>query len=198
MLLDLIELASNRTLAHDQAAQDRLARLIGKTMVLTVKPMQQSLAVTPQQEGVEFAVEIPETVDVKLSATLGALIKISRDGLENAELSPGELEIEGDPIIGQRFALLIAELDIDWESLLTEQVGAAPSKLILYAAEQARDFATTTREHLKIIVSRLLKDELKLVADGREVEAVLDEIDQLRGKTDRLDARLRRLVSQAG
>lgn len=193
MLLDLVELFSNRTLAYDGATQERLERLQGKTMVLTIKPIDQSLAVTPRKEGLEFSQDIPANIDVTLRATLGALLKISRDGFENAELEPGELEIEGDPIIGQRFAMILAELDIDWDSLLREQFGDAPAQVIEFAAGQARDFASTTRDHLKIIAKRILKDDLALVADKKEVDQVLDGIDDLRADSDRLLTRVERL-----
>ena len=185
MLLDLVELFSNRTLAYDRATQARLKRLQGKTMVLTIKPIDQSLAVTPQHEGLEFSQNIPAKIDVTLRATLGALLKISRDGFENAEFEPGELEIEGDPIVGQRFAMILAELDIDWDALLRQQFGDAPAQVIQFAAGQAIDFASTTRDHLKIIAKRILKDDLALVADKQEVDQVLDGIDDLRADSDR-------------
>ena len=104
MLLDLLELASNRTLDYDPATRERLAKLQGKTMVLTIKPMNQSLAVTPQKEGLEFDRQLPERADVTLRVTLNALVKIGREGIDDAELEAGDMEMEGDPIVGQRFA----------------------------------------------------------------------------------------------
>ena len=38
MLLDLFELASNKTLEHDPQTLARLAKLQGKTMTLKIKP----------------------------------------------------------------------------------------------------------------------------------------------------------------
>ena len=193
MLLDLLELASNRTLAYDVGTRERLERLQGKSMVLTVKPMNQSLAITPQKEGLEFSRELPEHVDVTLRATLNALIKISRDGMDRAELEPGELEIEGDPIIGQRFAKVIAELDIDWNELLMDQVGDAPAQFIQMAAGRAFEFASTTRDHLKHVAKRLLTDDFDLVVNAEEVNTLLDQIDDVRADVDRLSIRLNRL-----
>ena len=137
MLLDLLELASNKTLEHDPQTLERLAKLQGKTMTLNIKTIGQSFSVTPQREGLEFSNTLPEKVDVTLSVTLSAMIKISRDGLEDAELEQGELEIVGDPIIGQRFAQVIAKLDIDWHGLLAEHIGESPAKAVSFAAGQA-------------------------------------------------------------
>ena len=82
MLIDLIELASNKTLEHDPQTLERLEKLQGKTMTLNIKSIDQSLSITPYKEGLEFSQIAPEHVDVTLSTTFGAMVKISRDGME--------------------------------------------------------------------------------------------------------------------
>lgn len=196
MLLELFELASNKTLEHDPATQARLEKLQGKTMALHIKPINQSLAVTPHPSGLEFSNTIPESVDVTLSATLGAMIKITRDGMENAELEPGELEINGDPIVGQRFAQIMSELNIDWHSLLAEQIGDGPAHVVTTAAEQAKDIAKNSQSHLKQLFSKFIKDDMNVVVDKDEVNAFLDDVDTLRADADRLITRIKRLQTK--
>lgn len=196
MLLDLLELASNKTLEHDPQTLARLVKLQGKTMTLHIKTVEQSLSITPHPQGLEFSNQVPDQVDVTLSATLGALIKISRDGMEEAELETGELEIQGDPIIGQRFAQIIADLNIDWESLLSEQIGEAPAKLVTLSAQQARELAKESQSQFKRILTRLLTDELELVAEKADVETFLDAVDDLRADADRLMSRIQRLQNR--
>jgi len=193
MLLDLLELASNKTLEHDPETVERLKRLQGKTMTLNIKSIGQSISVTPFPEGLEFSHDAPDQVDVTLSATLGAMIKISRDGMDNAELEPGELEIAGDPIVGQRFAAVISQLNINWEALLAEQIGESPAKVVTYAAGQAKEFADESRNKFKEFISALIKEDMQLVADKQEVEDYLDSVDTIRADVDRLSARLERI-----
>lgn len=196
MLIDLLELASNKTLEYDPQTQARLQKLQGKTMTLNVTSIGQSLSITPYPEGLEFSQQVPEQVDVTLNASLGALVKISKDGMENAELEPGELDIAGDPIIGQRFAQLISDLNIDWQGLLAEQIGDSPAKMVSFAAVQAKSVASDAHLKLKELVNTLIKDDLQVVADKSAVDEFLDEVDTLRADTDRLDARLQRLQSK--
>lgn len=193
MLLDLLELASNKTLEHDPNTLARLEKLQGKTMTLHIKPVNQSLSITPRPQGLEFSHTIPERVDVTLSATIGAMIKISRDGMENADLQPGELEIQGDPIIGQRFAQVITGLNIDWQSLLAEQLGDGPAQIMSVAGNQAKEFAQTSQTHLKSALSKFIKEDMNIVVDKAEVESFLDDVDTLRADADRLIARIKRL-----
>ena len=197
MLIDLLELASNKTLEHDPQTQVRLQKLQGKTMTLNVTTIAQSLSVTPHAEGLEFSQNPPEHVDVTLSATLGAMIKISKDGMDNAELEAGELEIAGDPIVGQRFAQLISELNIDWEDLLAEQIGDSPAKAVTFAASQAKSLANEAKVKFKDFVNTVIKDDMQVVADKNEVDIFLDDVDTLRADTDRLSARLQRLQTES-
>ena len=197
MLLDLLELASNKALEYDPKTQQRLVKLQGKTMTLNIKSIDQSLSITPYQEGLEFTQEVPDKVDVTLSATLGAMIKISRDGMDKAELNAGELEIAGDPIVGQRFAQVISELDIAWEALLAEQIGESPAKALGFAAGQAKSFADESRDKAKEFLNSVIKDDMALVADKAEVEAYLDDVDTIRADVDRLGARLERLRAKS-
>jgi len=196
MLLNLLEIASNKTLQHDPQTRARLAKLQGKTMALKLKPIQQSISVTPHSEGLEFSAERLQNVDVTLTTTLGAMIKISRDGLENADLNPGELEIAGDPIVGQRFAQAIADLNVDWQGLLSEHLGESPARAVTMVASQAKTFASESSDKVKEMVKQLVTDELELVAQKPSVESFLDDVDTIRADADRLIARIKRLQTK--
>lgn len=196
MLFSLLELASNKALEYDSASTARLAKLQGRTMTLHVKKLDQSITVTPTTEGLEFSHQTPDEVDVTLSTTLSAMIKISRDGLENAELESGELEMSGDPIVGQRFAQVMADLNIDWETMLAEKIGDAPASTITMVASQAKEFAQESRGKLHEFVGQLIRDDLQVVAGKANVDGFLDDVDDLRADVDRLAARLERLLAK--
>ena len=195
MLLDLLEIASNKTLEHDPKTRARLERLQGKTMTLRIKPIDKAFSVTPYPEGLEFSAATSENSDVVLTATIGAMVKISRDGMDNAELEPGELEISGDPIVGQRFAQVISGLEINWQDLLTEQFGESPARIISFAAGHAKGLAEESRDQLKNFFSDLITEDLGVTASQQAVDSFLDNVDTLRADADRLFARIKRLQS---
>ena len=194
MIFELLELAGNKALEYDPESQRRLAKLQGKSMRLHLRPMDQNITLTPQAHGLELSSSDLGEVDVTLSTTLTAMIKITRDGIEDADLEPGELEMRGDPIIGQRFAQVISDLNIDWEQLLSEQIGHAPAKAVTMVAKQTRSFAEESRDKIKELVSVMVKDELNLAPDKIEVDKFLDDVDDLRANVDRLKARVDSLL----
>jgi len=193
MLLHLLELASNKTLAHDSETLGRLAKLQGKTMTLIVKPLDQSVTITPRAEGLEFSSNDKVESDVTLTATPNALVKIARSGMEDANLAPGELEMSGDPIVGQRFAQVIAQLDIDWQTLLSEELGESQARFVTFAASQAKNFADDSRHKFKDFVNQLVTDDMGIVADKQSVDSFLDGVDTVRANADRLMIRIKRL-----
>jgi len=187
MLLHLLELASNKTLAHDSETLGRLAKLQGKTMTLIVKPLDQSVTITPRAEGLEFSSNDKVVSDVTLT------VKIARSGMEDANLAPGELEMSGDPIVGQRFAQVIAQLDIDWQTLLSEELGESQARFVTFAASQAKNFADDSRHKFKDFVNQLVTDDMGIVADKQSVDSFLDGVDTVRANADRLMIRIKRL-----
>jgi len=192
MLIDLLELASNNALEYDPAAKARLLKLQGKTMTLEIRPLGQKVSISPQPQGLEFSTDDSET-DVTLSATIGALIKIGRDGLDDAELESGELEINGDPIVGQRFARVISDLNIDWEGLLAEHLGEAPAVFISQGLGKAKELAAGSKSIFSKQVHTLLSEDMGLLADKSDVDPFLDAVDTLRADADRLQSRIQRI-----
>lgn len=192
MLLTLLELAINNALEYDSRARQDLAKLEGKILTLEIRPIPQKISLTPLPHGLEFSAE-SDNSDVHLSATLGALVKIGREGLEDAELAPGELEIAGDPIVGQRFARIISQLDIDWESLMAQHLGQTPAVLISSGIGKAKEFAQGSKAVFSQQLSNLLFNELGVVAEKADVDPFLDDVDSLRADTDRLQARIQRI-----
>lgn len=197
MLLELFEIACNHALEHDPDTMQRLQKLQGKSMALQVKTVNQSVTVSPCPEGVELTRDIPNNVDVILKATPSAILKISRDGMDDADLQPGELDISGDPIIGQRFAVIITELQINWEALLAEQIGDSPARIISMAAEQTRDFARHSRSQIHSRFIHFIQGELGVTAEHQDVNDFLNDVDTLRADTERLAARIKRIQNTA-
>jgi ubiquinone biosynthesis protein UbiJ len=200
MIIDLLEMASNNALQYDEKALQALAKLQGKSIVLEVRPLGdlgvQRIAIMPQPHGLEYSMSPIDNPDVTLAATLGAMVKITRDGLDDAELEPGELEINGDPIVGQRFAKLLAELDVDWEGLLAEHLGDTPAVAISSGFEHVKAFASQSQSQIKHHLNKLLLEDLKLVASEATVNQFMDDVDTIRADTDRLQARIKRLQAR--
>lgn len=194
MFLQLIELACNQALEHDVSAREKLAALDGKVILLELITLNQKAFVTPHKFGVELSNELEQTPSVSLAATPAAMFKIARYGMDDANLEPGELEISGDPIVAQRFAALIANLNVDWEGLLAEHFGELPASFLSRGMTAAQSMASEGGALLKTQVNSTLINDLNLVAPSSNVDDFLEDVDDLRAKVDRLEARLQKVL----
>ncbi len=193
MLLSLLELASNKALEHDADSQQRFEKLQGKSMTLRVKPLNQAITLTPTPQRLAFSSGAQEGVDVTLTVTVSAMIKITRDGFDNADLESDEMQMVGNPLIGQRFAQAIADLDVDWESLLSEHIGEGPARTATSIASQTAEFAEESRSKLHAFVGKLIEEELELVVDSTDVSDFVHAVDELSNTANKLEAQLETL-----
>ncbi len=194
MLLPLLELACNQALEYDAESLQKVAALQGKTIALEIRGFNQVFYVHPQRDGIEVATSAATSPSVTLAATPAALLKIARSGMDNADLEPGELEINGDPIVAQRFANIASGLDIDWEGLAAEHMGEVPAAIFQRGAVTAQTFVQEGRKVIKAQINTALTDEFEVVADAQEVDHFLEEVDDLRAAVDRLEARLNKVL----
>ena len=195
MLSALIETASQKVLASDPKTLEKLKKLDGKTIAIDIKKINISLFLQINSNSITFKPKRPEIVDVTLRAKPSSLFKIAQSGIEDAKLDTGELEIEGDAIIGQRFAGLMNELDIDWEDLISEKIGDVPARLLFETFSKVQSWAQDTQETMTQNLAEYLTEEAKITAHSDQVDEFINGVDVLRNDVARLEARLSRLSS---
>ncbi len=193
MLKDLINTAGQRLLEQDPQNHDKLEKLAGKAIAFEIKKLDKTLYFSPTTEALNVGLQAPEIIDVTIRAKPSTLLKIARDGIDNAELSSGELEIDGDAITGQRFAKLLSELDIDWEELFAQQIGDVSARLLFDGLQRLRSWGQETQSTVKQNISEFLVEEAKQAASKTAIDTYLDDVDALRNDVARLAARVRQL-----
>lgn len=199
MLKEIINQASQKllapTLQDDPATKAKLAKLSGKVIAFHLKKVNQTFHFLPSEKGLEIAQDAPEKVDVTIRAKPSTILKIARDGMDDADLDAGELEIDGDAITGQRFAALLNELNIDWEELLSQRIGDVPAHIVASGISKFMAWGKDTRATMKQNMGEYLIEEARLAASRVSVESYLDQVDELRNDTARLSARISQLQS---
>lgn len=183
-------------LTQDAPTQAKLAKLAGKNIAFEIKKINQTLYFLPQADALLIETEAPKDIDVTIRAKPSTILKIARDGMDNAELESGELEIAGDAITGQRFAKLLSELNIDWEELLAQRIGDVPAHIFASGLGSLLTWSKDTSSALKDNVNEYLVEESRLLASHSAVNQYLDKVDTLRNDTARLAARIQQLKNR--
>lgn len=190
-LVGAIEIALNRLLADDAAARADNARLAGRTLALHLRELDLELVLHPEERGIRVTDEPIADPDVRLSA---GLRDFARNVLGSGEMLAGGIRIEGDALLAQAFARMLRRLDFDFEDWLAQRVGDVPAELVGRVSRDARDFVRRAAETLSLDAAEYLREETRDLVHRDDVAAFTREVDRLRAHTDRLAARVRRLM----
>jgi ubiquinone biosynthesis accessory factor UbiJ len=189
----------NRYLAMDPAACSRLGGLDSRVIALELRGFDLRLVFRVQGQGIVFLDDTELKPDTLLR---GTPISLARLGLGRGNttdtLFSGEVEIEGDVETGQGFKAILDGIDIDWEEQLAGYTGDVLAHQLGNAARRMSRWLRHGRLTLEKDLSEYLQEELRLVPARIEIENLLEDIARLGMDVDRLEARLRRLLSARG
>jgi len=159
--------------------------LRGPELALAVTVADGRLEVGPPQDDNELRVAATP------GSLLAMLLRRDDDGV-----APGKVEIAGDAELARRLEKLASKFAPDFEEAFARSfgdvLGVPLSKAIRGGLAHARETAT----HLTTDTADWLRDEIRIAVAPGEVDDFLDDVDRLRERSERLEARLARFERQ--
>jgi ubiquinone biosynthesis protein UbiJ len=192
-LCGAIESALNFYLRQDPQALDQCSTLEGKIIAIDFMVPGLLFYFLPHASGVQVLSQYEGQVDTRLTGSPLGFARLTLVNKENA-LFTGAVHIEGDTETGQKFQELLAGTDWDWEEQLSRLTGDVIAHQIGKLSRQAQRLASDNRRTLERDISEYLHEEARLLPARDEVEFFLEQVDLLRSATDRLNARMQRLL----
>jgi ubiquinone biosynthesis protein UbiJ len=190
----VLETALNHALSLDPDTQARLAALEGRSVQLHLRGVEWVMAVTVEQGRLKVGPAL-ENGDLRVAATPGSLLSmLFRRGDEG--MAPGKVEIAGDAELARRLEKLANGFAPDFEDGFARTFGDVLGVPLAKAVRSGLTHAHETAAHLSQDSAAWLRDEAQLALAPGEVEGFLDEVDALRERAERLEARLARLERQ--
>jgi ubiquinone biosynthesis protein UbiJ len=194
-----LESAVNRYLLLDPTAGARLSDLDGRVIALELRGLDLMLVFRVQGQGIAFIDEPDRKPDTLLRGTPLGITRLGLGrGNTTGTLFSGDVEIAGDVDTGQAFKAVLDAIDIDWEEQLSRLTGDMIAHQMGNAARHAGRWLDHARLTLERDLSEYLQEELRVVPTRIEIENLIEDIDRLGMDTDRLEARLRRLLAAQG
>lgn len=197
--LELLERLVNRLLAADPETREALAGLAGKAAqvellntalpALLLAPTADGVALREKREGDEGDVLIRGTPLALLGYFVGA--QAGKPNLASA------LEISGDLRLAQDFQRALQGFDPDWEERLARWVGDLPARKINNAVKSSAGFLAQLADKIGMDLVEYAQYEKEFLPDEHEVREFNRAVDALLTDLDRLKGRLERLQLQA-
>ncbi|MEZ5455748.1 MAG: SCP2 sterol-binding domain-containing protein [Lysobacteraceae bacterium] len=190
-----LEFALNRVLALDTDSHQALQRLNGRSIDLRLEAPVLNARICVEDGRLRVGPTDDSESDLSLSATAGALLSRLLPG-QTGHATPGKLRIAGDIDLAQQLQRLAQQFAPDLEEALSERLGDVLGVQIARALRSVGQNALQMSKAGLERVVEYVRDERGDVLGSAEMNAFLDDVDQLRDHAERLGQRVERLKRQ--
>ena len=208
----LAEFGANEVLQLDDEHQTYLQPLSGKSLALTLLPIEQTIQLqftdsridiilpTESDSGLNKDSDTELDNDLKsdchLTIQLSAIAQLRDSNQLTTLIKQDKLDIKGDLSVAQNLSALVNGLDLDLTEILTNKIGDVPAHTIMGTASSVINYTKYVKQHLDITLGEALIEEKQLVASPLALANFSDEVTDTRYWCDRLAARLAILEKQ--
>ena len=193
ILAGVLETALNQYLALDEDVSLFLTPLAGKVIAVTIEPFNETLYLCPTADKIQILEHYQGEVDTTISGTPTALGLMGLNASSMRSIFNGEVRIEGDTHIGEKFQQLFKNLDIDLEEKLSQYTGDIVAHKIGNLFRSCQDWTQQSLETFRLNTEEFLQEETRDLPAKPEADIFYRQVDDLRSDYDRLHARIERL-----
>lgn len=194
-LTEALESSINLVLKQDPDSLKKISALQGKVLAFEFTELDLTLYLFPHNEGIQVQYLYEGQADTTLQGSPLAFINMSL-GDSSESFFSGEIRIKGDIELGQKFKLLLDQLQLDWEELLSKYTGDLIAFKIGSIIRNFSSWGKSTLKTIQLDIQEYLQDEGQLNPHSVDLENFTKNIGQLRDDTERLEARILRLQKQ--
>jgi ubiquinone biosynthesis protein UbiJ len=193
-----IELAMNQLLKLDDDSQQRLQKLSGKSLQVTIRELPWPLLFSFSEQIDVRAVMLSDTDLEQTTESVDCLIELNLETLpklrDNSQLTQliqqKQLNLIGDIYVAQTFSALLKDLDIDWEEQLSGYTGDVVAHQTFTSMRALFDTAKAQIEQGAIELGEHLTSSDSIAVKPSEMFEFSKNVNALRSDAERLSARL--------
>ena len=194
----LLAAALNRALTLDPPSRDAVAALEGRRIGVQLRGANLALAITVHDGKLAIGPYGQAPADLNLHASPASLLAFALRRGEDSPLPPGKVDIAGDAELARRMEKLLRGFSPDIEEAFTQTFGDVLGVPIARTFQRLFTWTRDTAQALVQDSAEYLREESRDLIAPAQIEQFLDDVDALRERADRLDARVQRLRARRG
>jgi len=191
----LIVSSFNRYLDCDPERAQALENINDKILSITIKEANFTLIMQVQNARF-FEADLSQQIDASIIVSMHVLSGKMGGQDQNQLLKDGIIEIQGDSHVASVFNKVMNEIEIDWQDVISKYTGDIVAHQIATGAKSVASVLRRLGDNLRLDVRDYLQDDLQIAVTESEVEHFVEQVDDLRARTDRLEARLNKYTEQ--
>jgi len=193
-----LELALNHYLALDAHAGELLKPLAGTVIAVTIEPFAETIYLCPSSDNIVVLDHFVGQIDTHLTGSLWALGLMGASNRPMRALFSGQVRIEGNTHVGQRFQNLFTKLDINLEPKLARLTGDGFARGLFGFLHGQQLWGRQTLETFRLNLVEFLQEEARDLPAAPELAIFFRQVDHMRTDYDRLQRRVERLNGALG
>lgn len=190
VFLDTINSAMNKSLSYDVASVKKLEAFEHKVIQVELDKTPFVFYIKIQDKKVILLKYCDDNVDTTIKGTPLALFSMNSDEPITGIKS---VQINGDANTGQFFAKWLKNLEPDWEEAWCDLLGDGMGVRVSNIAKGILDFGKKFKNSLLSNTSEYLVEESRDLISPTEMEDFLDDVDDLKADTARLEQQINAL-----
>lgn len=192
-----LEVALNRYLALEAEVLDECAALSGRSIALRALGLGWTFFIEFHGGGVRVLQTFDAEPDVTVSGQPVTLLRLAWKTAGGEDGIPQGIDVAGDTELLAHFNRLLARVGFDPEELLAKFFGGSAAHRINQGLQKVFGWGRRTADTLTLDTAEYLREETRDLARGSDAAEWMDNVDLLRERVDRFEARIEQLEQRA-
>lgn len=196
LVAPVIEIAVNHVLRFAPGTRQALATLAGKRLRLDITAPRIQLTLCLAADHCDVRCLCEEAPDAVITGPIFSLLRHLGFATSAGQLLASPVRVKGDTQVVQQLANLIKAHDYDIEEPLSRIVGDVAAHSLGQGLKALGNWLGRASQEVAQAGGRWLGDEGRQALTRPAFNGFADQVEQLRDDTDRLEARVNRLLTQ--
>ncbi|CAK6497650.1 Ubiquinone biosynthesis accessory factor UbiJ [Pantoea sp. Nvir] len=191
-----LETALNRMLYRDRSLKAARQRLVGQVLTLRLEELSHPLVLVFSEQQLDVLSDWQDSSDCTVITQLKTLPKLRDRQQLTSLIRSGELQVEGDLQVVQRFSALIDLAELDPAEYLAPWIGDIAAQSVSQAAQRALRLLRGEVSRRQDYLGQALTEEWRVAPGALELAWFSEEVDAMERSLDALTARLAQLEAK--
>ena len=191
-----LETALNRMLYRDRSLKAARQRLVGQVLTLRLEELSHPLVLVFSEQQLDVLSDWQDSSDCTVITQLKTLPKLRDRQQLTSLIRSGELQVEGDLQVVQRFSALIDLAELDPAEYLAPWIGDIAAQGISQAAQRGLRLLRGEVARRQDYLGQALTEEWRVAPGALELAWFSEEVDAMERSLDALTACLAQLEAK--
>lgn len=187
-----LEIIINKALSLDEQYLRSFQAIDGTSISIVLSELGFALSFYARDGQISVLADDLST-DCVIETSIKTLPKLTQSKLLTSLIKSGELNIEGDPKIAQKYSALGEKLSIDWEQQLANKIGQVPTHKLLSMVNVIKQKLQFAEQQVSQDASEYLLHEKRLLVTKNQVTDFTLAVAVVEQQAQALEQRLKKL-----